>query len=129
METFQGRPIVTTVVDGEEVEIVEGLYSPMRVPLALGHAADRGATLFSYISPTTTLDLEGAETIEVLEPVYVHYGAAAPNDPLYPQQWGLTTIHAERAWDVWHGDPASVVLAILDSGMPMEGGKLSHPDL
>jgi thermitase len=63
------------------------------------------------------------------EPVLVDRGALVPNDPSFPQQWGLQHINAQRAWDRWHGNPNSVVLAILDSGISMQAGRLSHPDL
>ena len=49
--------------------------------------------------------------------------AAAPNDPLYAGQWGLTKIKAASAWNVVTGTPG-VVIAIIDSGIDR-----THPDL
>lgn len=46
-----------------------------------------------------------------------------PNDPFYPNQWGLQRINAPRAWPISEGDPA-VVIAVLDQGV-----ELGHPDL
>ena len=63
------------------------------------------------------------------EPVLLDYGASQPNDTLFPQQWGLAAINAQRGWELWSGDTNSVVLAILDSGISMQGSTLSHPDL
>lgn len=48
--------------------------------------------------------------------------AAAPNDPLYAQQWGPQQVRAEQAWDTSTGHGA--VIAIVDSGVD-----LRHPDL
>ena len=47
--------------------------------------------------------------------------AATINDPLYPQQWGLTKIGAEQAWTITRG--AGVTIAVIDSGSG------PHPDL
>jgi serine protease len=47
--------------------------------------------------------------------------AATVNDPLYPQQWGLTKIGAEQAWAITRG--AGVTVAVIDSGSG------PHPDL
>jgi subtilisin family serine protease/PKD repeat protein len=49
--------------------------------------------------------------------------AIIPNDPLYPEQWGLTAIQASAAWDVVTGT-ASIIIAVVDSGIDT-----SHPDL
>jgi subtilisin family serine protease len=46
-----------------------------------------------------------------------------PNDPLYPDQWGLAKIEAPAAWDVETGSE-TVVIAIVDSGI-----QRTHPDL
>jgi subtilisin family serine protease len=48
--------------------------------------------------------------------------AAATNDPLRDQQWGLDQINAEEAWAATTGSGA--VVAVVDSGVD-----LSHPDL
>jgi len=40
----------------------------------------------------------------------------SPNDPQYPNQWGLTNIQAEGAWPITHGS-SSAIVAILDTGL------------
>jgi subtilisin family serine protease len=40
----------------------------------------------------------------------------APNDVLLPDQWSVSRIRAERAWDVTTGSP-SVVIAVIDTGV------------
>jgi len=46
-----------------------------------------------------------------------------PNDPSWPDQWGLRTMGFTRAWDVTRGSK-SVVIAVLDTGLDS-----SHPEL
>lgn len=46
-----------------------------------------------------------------------------PDDPSYPQQWGLPMIGMPTAWNLTGGDP-SIVIAVIDSGM-----ELTHDDL
>ena len=57
------------------------------------------------------------------EPEYLAHTVATPDDPLYPQQWGLAQIQAPAAWDVVTGTP-DVVVAVVDAGLDT-----SHPDL
>lgn len=87
--------------------------------------------------------------VEVAEPNFVMHGLTLPNDPYfagtspatYPCQWALRNggqvppggaygvdIDATNAWALTTGSP-NVIIAILDSGIPMIGGSLSHPDL
>jgi subtilisin family serine protease len=63
------------------------------------------------------------------EPVLLDYGALVPNDTYFAQQWNLAEVNATDGWDNWNGDPHVVVLAILDTGIPIEAGRLSHTDL
>ena len=66
-----------------------------------------------------------------------------PNDPFYlaKKQWGLhnvgqdppggtpdADIDAPEAWDSTTGN-SSVIVSVLDTGIPMVSGALSHPDL
>lgn len=56
------------------------------------------------------------------EPNALCRASVVPNDPRYAEQWALSMIHADRAWDSSKGS-ASQVLAIVDTGMT------NHPDL
>lgn len=46
-----------------------------------------------------------------------------PNDPLYPQQWGMSMIGANKAWDILKGDPR-IIVAVIDTGVDY-----THEDL
>jgi subtilisin family serine protease len=46
-----------------------------------------------------------------------------PDDPEFPDQWGVERIGVPRAWELVRGDPG-VVVAVID-----EGVELAHPDL
>ncbi|WP_104173209.1 S8 family serine peptidase [Arthrobacter sp. Y81] len=72
--------------------------------------------------------LRGDPAVEHAEPdIRMYPTAAIPNDPYYPQQWGLQangglgSIHLPGAWDVSKG--AGVVVAVVDTGIT------SHSDL
>ncbi|GAB2684678.1 S8 family serine peptidase [Thalassiella azotivora] len=67
--------------------------------------------------------LEGLGEVEVVEPNRYRETLASPDDPRYPQQWGLPKINAPAAWERTTGDP-SVVVAVVDSGCDLD-----HPDL
>src|SRR3954463_1695163 len=50
-------------------------------------------------------------------------GPQPVNDPIFPDQWGLTTISAPQAWA--RGDRGSgAIIAVVDTG-----ADLTHPDL
>jgi len=87
--------------------------------------------------------------VEVAEPNVLMRTALEPNDPffkgtgyaMYPHQWALKNtgqsppsgtndadIDAPEAWGLTTGS-SSVIIAILDSGIPMWNGSLCHPDL
>jgi subtilisin family serine protease len=57
------------------------------------------------------------------EPDYVVRAVATPNDPLFPQLWGMSIIGAPAAWDVSTGSRANVV-GVVDTGVDYR-----HPDL
>ncbi|HET8625911.1 MAG TPA: S8 family serine peptidase, partial [Thermomicrobiales bacterium] len=76
--------------------------------------------------------------VRYAEPNYEVRADAIPNDPLFPQQWGLANtgqpvffqngtpgadIGATRAWDLTTGN-RNIVVGVVDSGID-----LTHPDL
>jgi thermitase len=64
-----------------------------------------------------------AEANGTLQASAVSAAGFTPNDPSFPQQWGLQTIAAPQAWTVTTGNPSTIV-AVLDTGID-----LNNPDL
>lgn len=62
-------------------------------------------------------------TVESVFPNEIENANATPDDPLYPQMWGLNQIHADQAWDITTGSN-NVIVAVVDSGVDY-----NHPDL
>ena len=67
-------------------------------------------------------ELSSLEFIEYAEKVPLYECSLTPND-LHPNQWNLTQIQSEAAWDITTGS-ANVVIAIVDDAV-----LLSHEDL
>lgn len=78
--------------------------------------------------------LRQSPAVEYAEPNYIRYLNLTPNDPRYPEMWGLNNtgqtggtpdadIDAPEAWAIETGSP-SMVVADIDSGMD-----LTHEDL
>jgi subtilisin family serine protease len=97
-----------------------------------------GVDIFSVIS-----ELNKNELIANIEPNFVYRAHFEPNDPYYldGHQWALKNvgqsppggtndadIDAPEAWSITRGN-SNVIIAILDSGIPMLDSVLSHPDL
>ena len=149
--TFQGRPIVRLEWDAEEVDAVQGMVAFRKLSPGPIHPSDAEHGLMAEVLGTSQPDLLGMGVIttdvsvdadhaasaadnmgdDVLwtEPVLLEHGTLVPNDTLFAQQWNLADINASRAWDLWNGNSKSVLVAILDSGISIENGNLSHQDL
>ena len=55
--------------------------------------------------------------VRYVEPNYIVRPVdTIPNDPSYPDLWGMTRIHAPAAWDVAVGSP-EIVVGIIDTGI------------
>ncbi|HKP51629.1 MAG TPA: S8 family serine peptidase [Chloroflexia bacterium] len=69
--------------------------------------------------------LQASSEVASAEPNAIYRLMVTPNDPQYVagQQWGLTQIRAEQAWDVTKGS-GDFIIAILDTGTALD-----HPDL
>ena len=112
----------------------QGLRFERNVPLPGVQLVQSGTTPVAL----ATRALERAEGVVYAEPNYVYRGSVVPNDPGFPQLWGMSNIgqsvagklgtpdadiDAPEAWDLTTGAPGTVV-AVIDSGVD-----LTHPDL
>jgi serine protease len=66
---------------------------------------------------------KGDKTVVSVEPDYIAYATAVPNDPLFSYQWNMdnTTgsgINVKNAWDISTG--SGVVVAVVDTGVAYE---------
>jgi hypothetical protein len=75
-------------------------------------------------------ELRQDPSVERAEPNRTWRLQGDPVDPMFPQQWGLKTIQAARAWqkiskfrNLLAGSPKNVVVAVLDGGIDYR-----HPD-
>src|SRR5918994_1879665 len=71
---------------------------------------------------TARRELEADPRVEAAEYNFVQRTQAIPNDPQFPQQWGLPRIRAPQAWDTTAGE--ETLIAVLDSGI-----QATHPDI
>jgi hypothetical protein len=87
--------------------------------------------------------MEQSSSFESVEPNGIIRASFDTNDPYFADghQWALKNtgqnppsgandadIDAPEAWSITRGSP-SIMIGILDSGIPMINGSLSHPDL
>jgi len=95
-----------------------------------------GVDLFSLINAIDQLP-----SVEYAEPNMVDRMFVVPNDSMFNQQWhyhntgqvppGGTAdadIDAPEGWDISTGSD-TIMVGVLDSGIPIQNGNLSHPDL
>ncbi len=72
--------------------------------------------VFKHPTPTSILKRlkQEADVVYAEQNAYA-YASMIPNDPKYVQQWHMTRIGMEQAWDVSTG--SGVIVAVVDSGV------------
>ena len=114
----------------DEFESVEGLAAVDDLDDAQAEAvAAEYAALpeVEYAEPNFRIELDDPKGVEYSRPFPLPESPVGPNDPLFPQQWGLVNtgqskgraeadISALAAWDKTQGS-RKVVVAVLDSGV------------
>ncbi len=80
-----------------------------------GVVALRGGPGLDVAAAVTALRASGR--VAFAEPDYVVRADLVPNDTRYPdQEWWLTAMQAQSAWDITTGDP-NLIVAIVDTGV------------
>lgn len=75
-----------------------------------------GFVVYKHGNPTAVLNrLKNEPGVIYAEQNGYVYGSMVPNDPMYVQQWHMTRIGMEQAWDISTG--AGVIVAVCDSGV------------
>ena len=131
--TDLGDSDVNQVLTGLNVVDVSKIHgpSPTTVENGLVMASDLGLEGTFRIRYAATEDpqavadrLSGLDGVAWAEPNrWRETFATIPNDPQFPNQWGLNRIGCPDAWDLTTGDPA-IVVAVVDTGVD-----LNHPEL
>ncbi len=117
-------------------ELIVGV-NPVESALALqamefvGRVKDEIPALNAYVvklAPHIKMEsaaefLKSLPSVSYVEPNYIYYALATPNDPNYGQQYGPQRIQANLAWDIWQPQRVTYI-AILDTGIDS-----NHPDL
>jgi serine protease len=60
------------------------------------------------------------DDVEYAQAAYRVYPYFRPNDSLYDRQWNFPAIGMEQAWDINRGASASIVVAVLDTGVAFQ---------
>jgi subtilisin family serine protease len=115
------------------VQSITRLYDPLppaevRGAMALAEPSPLASTFRVRFDPAQSVEevvdrFSGLDEVVVAEANRWREASIVPNDPQYPQQWGLAKINCPDAWDRTTGDP-SIVVAIVDSGVDLD-----HPEL
>ncbi|MBU1318473.1 MAG: S8 family serine peptidase [candidate division Zixibacteria bacterium] len=110
----------------------------------------RDADRFGFIQLEATSDaplfdltdrIAELESVRFAEPNLVYRTSIIPNDPRFPAQWHYNNtgqdppggtpdadIDCPEGWNFTTGDE-QIIVGVLDTGIPMQNGSLSHPDL
>jgi serine protease len=64
--------------------------------------------------------------VEFAQADYRAHYAFHPNDPLFANQWNLSALHMERAWDVNPGASSAIIVAVLDGGIAYDTATYSY---
>ena len=68
--------------------------------------------------------LSERDDVEYAQPSYLRHPQFVPNDPLFAQQWNMSAIDMQRAWDINPGSSDAVIVAIIDSGAAFEDASI-----
>ncbi|MCX7925686.1 MAG: S8 family serine peptidase [Fimbriimonadales bacterium] len=127
------QQITAPFVPGELVVGLEqgGLALPVQAMEMVGTITAQNPPINAYIvrlAPGISMEsagefLRALPGVRYVEPNYLAFAFATPNDPSYGQQYGLTRIQANLAWDIWQPQ-RTVYIAIIDTGIDS-----NHPDL
>jgi subtilisin family serine protease len=128
-----GITALDDVLSDLEVSSISAVHTPAPPAVRQGLAVTAGDTPHAaaykirYSADTPVEEavarLADLNEVRVAEPNRYREASVIPNDPDYPQQWGLAKINCPDAWDRTTGS-SGVTVAVVDSGID-----LNHPQL
>lgn len=128
LETEKGRKKAGSFLEKEKLEKLDEIKE---LNLQLLRSSEKTEKLVSR--------LKNNSDIEFVEPNYLRHPEATPNDPFFPNSWGLNNtgqtvngkagtadadIDAPEAWDGEQDANSTITVAIIDTGV-----EYAHPDL
>ena len=133
LPSLNPKEITEPFVPGELVVGVESsaLALPVTALEMVGVVVSHNAAIDAYVVRLADgIDMQSAGEflraipgVRYVEPNYLAFAFATPNDPRFSQQYGPTRIQAHLAWDIWQPQ-RMVYIAIIDTGIDS-----NHPDL
>ena len=133
LPSLNPKEITEPFVPGELVVGVESsaLALPVTALEMVGVVVSHNAAIDAYVVRLADgIDMQSAGEflraipgVRYVEPNYLAFAFATPNDPRFSQQYGPTRIQAHLAWDIWQPQ-RTVHIAIIDTGIDS-----NHPDL
>lgn len=69
-------------------------------------------------------ELSERSDVAYAQPSYLRHPQFVPNDPFFTQQWNLSAIDMQRAWDINPGSTDAVIVAVIDSGLAFEDASI-----
>ena len=123
---------IDKALDKLKVTAISRLHSPpppTMVAVAAAAATAVGDTFHIQYAGDTTPEkaartLANVAGVDMVEAVrYRETLSIIPNDPSFPNQWGLTRVHCPDAWGRTQGSGA-ITVAVVDTGVDLD-----HPEL
>ena len=113
---------VDQVLNELKVYSAEKIYKRSSLPNGLKNTLlltySKSLSIKSVIEKLLTLN-----DVEWVHPDYIYKINDQPNDPDFTNQWYLTKVFSNQAWDLGVGDP-NIIIGIIDTGVDWD-----HPDL
>jgi thermitase len=109
----------------KEYKLVPGLekLAVVDTPAALQALRHQPFVLYAEPDYVVSIDDPSSRASSLSRSALPSAAEATPNDPRFPDLWGMANIKAQGAWGAWTGQP-DLVVAIIDTGIDY-----THPDL
>ncbi|MDX9759222.1 MAG: S8 family serine peptidase [Bacteroidota bacterium] len=128
--TVTGIAAVDRVLDRALAASIQPLHRTLALRKSFASREESSIARIFMVRYSAPLDprrlakqLAAEPSIEYAEPYYAFRPLHTPDDPRLAQQWAITVMKMEQAWDITKGD-SSIVIGYVDSGI-----NYGHEDL